>query len=402
MPGVWYEPQPHPRQGLTQQPRAPIQGRSSAAVPDVSTPQARALVSRAAAVRRNNPTLSSYSGVDNGCGTTSRPETGAVSSSRPDATSQPPLEHPQLVRYAPVIQRSPDEVQVGVHPDSALVFRGAGFGELLALLDGTQRTGAVQRAAGAAGLRTPQLTCALDALYAAGLLTDRSAAPYRDALAQMRLRLVGAGPVGHQIARLLVASGVGTLYVYDNDPPDLALYPSAGVLPSQAEALRSAFAEADTTVGTLTHWSKPDAAPMDLTVLACDCPEPDRAITDHLLRIDQPHLVVRSWGNGVSVGPLVLAGRTSCLRCADLARSDADPCWPVVLTQLSRLRIESPAPLIAWAASIAVAQALAFLYGELPESAGATLELSWPDFVTRLRRWAAHPRCGCSWLSQTE
>ncbi len=319
-----------------------------------------------------------------------------------EATFQRPLEHPQLVPYAPVIQRSPDEVQVGVHPGSALVFRGAGFRALLALLDGTQRTSAVWREAGAAGLHTPQLTWALDALKAAGLLTDRGAAPYRGALARSRLRLIGAGPVGHQIARVLVASGVGTLYVYDNEPPDLALYPSAGVLTSQADALRSAFAEADTTVGTLTHWSKPDTAPVDLTIVACDRPELDRAITDHLLRLDQPHLVVRSWGNGVSVGPLVLAGRTSCLRCADLARSDADPHWPVVLAQLSRLRIESPPALIAWAASIAAAQALAFLYEELPESAGATLELSWPDFVTRLRRWAAHPRCGCSWLSQTE
>ncbi len=325
-----------------------------------------------------------------------------MSSSRPEATSQPPLGHPQLVAYAPVIQRSLDEFQVGVHPDSALVFRGAGFGALLALLDGRQRTSAVRHAAGAAGLSTPQLSWALDALNAARLLTDRGAAPYRDALARLRLRLIGAGPVGQQIARVLVASGVGTLYVYDNEPPDLALYPSAGVLTSQAEALRSAYAEADTTIGILTHWSKPDTTPTDLTIVACDRPEPDRAITDHLLRVDQPHLVVRSWGNGVSVGPLVLAGRTSCLRCADLARSDADPHWPVVLAQLSRLRIESPPALIAWAASIAATQALAFLYGELPESAGATLELSWPDFVTRLRRWVAHPRCGCSWLNQTE
>ena len=166
----------------------------------------------------------------------------------------------------------------------------------------------------------------------------------------MQLRLIGAGPVGYQIARVLVASGLGTLYVYDNEPPDLALYPSAGVLTSQAEALRSALAEAGTTISTLSHWSKPEAAPLDLTIVACDRPELDRVITDHLLRIDQPHLVVRCWGNGVSVGPLVLAGQTSCLRCADLARSDADPQWPVVLTQLSRLRIESPPALLAWAA----------------------------------------------------
>src|SRR5215207_6334623 len=325
-----------------------------------------------------------------------------MNSSRSQVCSQPPVQHPRLVPYAPVIQRSSDEVQVGVHPDTALVFRGEGFGALLALLDGTQSISAVRRRARAAGLTTPQLTWALDALNAAGLLTDRSASPYRDALAPLRLRLIGAGSVGNQIARVLVASGLGTLYVYDSEPPDLALYPAAGVLTSQAEALRSAFAEADTTVGILSHWSKPDAAPVDLTIVAWDRPELDRVITDHLLRSDQPHLVVRCWGNGVSVGPLVLAGRTSCLRCADLARSEADPHWPVVLAQLSRLRIESPPALISWAASIAAAQALAFLHGEMPESAGATLELSWPDLVTRLRRWAAHPRCGCGWLSQTE
>ena len=114
-------------------------------------------------------------------------------------------------------------------------------------------------------------------------------------------------------------------------------------------------------------------------------------ITDHLLRNDQPHLVVRCRGKGVSVGPLVLAGQTSCLRCADLARSDADPQWPTALRQLSRLRIVCPPVLLAWAASVAAAQALGYLHGEVPEVAGATLELGWPDFVTRLRRWAVIP-----------
>ena len=49
--------------------------------------------------------------------------------------------------------------------------------------------------------------------------------------------------------------------VYDNEPPDPALCPSAGVLTYRAEALRSALAEADTTISTLSHWSKPEAAP---------------------------------------------------------------------------------------------------------------------------------------------
>ena len=57
-----------------------------------------------------------------------------------------------------------------------------------------------------------------------------------------------------------------------------------------------------------------------------------------------------------------------------------------------------PPVLLAWAASVAAAQALGYLHGEVPEAAGATLELGWPDFVTRLRRWAVHPNCGCGWL----
>jgi hypothetical protein len=347
------------------------------------------------------PDRAGISAVDSALAVACCPETGSVSQPTSRTTSQP-LKHPQLVPYAPVIQRATDEVQVGIDPDTALVFRGEGFGALLARLDGSQPISGVRSAARAAGLTASQVTSALDALGGAGLLIDRGVPPYSDGLARLKVRLIGAGPVGNQIARVLVASGLGTLYVYDDEPPDLSLYPAAGVLTSRAEALRSAFAAAGTTISTLSHWSKPEAAPLDFTIVACDRPELDRVITDHLLRSDQPHLVLRCWGNGVSVGPLVLAGQTSCLRCTDLARSDADPQWPVVLGQLSRLHLEAPPALCAWAASVAATQALAFLHGDLPECAGATLELSWPNFVTRLRRWPAHPSCGCGWLSHTE
>ena len=324
-----------------------------------------------------------------------------MNSGRARSSASPPLRHPQLLPYAPVLQRATDELQVGIDPDAALVFRGPGYGALLDCLDGSQPISAVRRGAHAAGLTTAQVREALDALAAAGLLAERGATPYANSLSGRTVRLIGAGPVGHQLARLLVASGLGTLYVYDNEPPDLESYPTAGVLASRSEALRAALADTGTTVSPLSHWSKPEAA-MDLTIVACDQPELDRVITDHLVRNDQPHLVVRCRGKGVSVGPLVLAGQTSCLRCADLARSDADPQWPTALRQLSRLRIVCPPVLLAWAASVAAAQALGYLHGEVPEVAGATLELGWPDFVTRLRRWAVHPNCGCGWLSQTQ
>jgi hypothetical protein len=325
-----------------------------------------------------------------------------MSSSQSRSASHARLEHPQLAPHAPVIERAVDEVQVGIDPATALVFRGPGFGRLLKLLNGCRPTSAVKRSGLAAGLTIDQVTGALEALAAAGLLTERGSVPYQDSLASLQVRLIGAGAVGYQLARLLLASGLETLYVYDDEPPDLAWYPAAGVLSSRSEALRSALADAGARISTLSHWSKPETAQLDLTVVACDRPEPDRVITDHLVRNDQPHLLLRCWGNGVSVGPLVVSGQTSCVRCADLSRSDADPQWPAVLRQLSRLQIDTPPVLLAWAASVAAAQTLAFLNGELPESAGSTVELSWPDLVTRLRRWPAHPSCGCGWLSHTE
>jgi hypothetical protein len=334
-------------------------------------------------------------------------QTGPVNYLQSTSTSPARLEHPQLAPYAPVIQRATDEVQVGIDPDTALVFRGPGFSTLLNLLDGSIPTSAIQRGGGAAGLTSDQVTGALEALAAAGLLRESGSAPYTDSTSP-RVRLIGAGAVGYQLARLLLASGLGSLYVYDNEPPNLALYSAAGVLPSRAEALRSALADVGSIVSsgqrisTLSHWSKPETTPLDLTIVATDRPEPDRVITEHLVRNDEPHLVVRCWGNGVSVGPLVVPGRTSCMRCADLSRSDADPLWPVVLRQLSRLQIDTPPTLLAWAASVAAAQSLAFLHGELPESAGSTLELNWPHLITRLRRWPAHRNCGCSWLRHTE
>ncbi len=165
------------------------------------------------------------------------------------------------------------------------------------------------------------------------------------------------------------------LFVFDNQPPEVDLYPTAGVLADRAAALAADLA-GPVRVVPLAHWSKPETLSVDLTVVVADGPEVDRVITDHLLRHDQPHLLVRSLGDAAWVGPLVIPGRTSCVRCADLTRRDADPDWPIVLAQLGRLRLPVPGLLTGWAASVAAAQALAFLGGRVPEAAGATLELT--------------------------
>ena len=172
--------------------------------------------------------------------------------------------------------------------------------------------------------------------------------------------------------------------------------------PDQAAALAAVVGTGAARVLPLDHWSKPETLAVHLTVVVAEGPEVDRVVTDHLLRLDQPHLLVRSLGDAVWVGPLVLPGRTPCLRCTDLTRTDADPGWPTVLAQLARLRLRLPALLTGWAASVTATQALAFLDGGRPETTGATLELTAADLRTELRTWPSHAECGCRWQLSTE
>jgi len=305
-----------------------------------------------------------------------------------------PLAWVKLAPHAPVIRRTATEFQVGLDPRTALVFDGWGFGVVLDALDGQHSADALRALGQASGLTGQQLTWTVSRLRDAGLLV----APRDPDVTTRRVRLIGAGPVGAHVAGHLAATGV-ELHIYDDDPPDPMLYPAAGALARRSDALCAAIA---TPAQPVSHWSKPETVPMDLTVICLEGPEVDRVITDHLVRSDQPHLLVRSSGDGVCVGPLVLPGLTSCVQCADLARRDADPHWPIVLAQLSRLRLSPPPMLLSWAASVAAVQALCFLRGGAPETVGSTLELSATDLITRMRTWPAHAECGCGWMSPTE
>ncbi len=133
----------------------------------------------------------------------------------------------------------------------------------------------------------------------------------------------------------------------------------------------------------------------ELVIVAVDVAEPDRTLTDALFRSGQPHLVVRLEPDRAVVGPLVMPGRSPCVRCQDLNRCRLDDAWPHLLAQLCRETVTPEPTLLAWAASTAVVQVRAWLAGGAPEATGSTLELGLADFRLHSRTWPAHPRCGC-------
>ncbi len=102
-----------------------------------------------------------------------------------------------------------------------------------------------------------------------------------------------------------------------------------------------------------------------------------------------------------AVGPLVVPGRTACLSCVDMARTDRDPAWPLILAQACGRTPHPPACAAVLAAAVAAqaaAQALAFLDRAAAVTAviNGTLELVLPDWQWRRRSWGPHPQCRCS------
>jgi hypothetical protein len=111
-----------------------------------------------------------------------------------------------------------------------------------------------------------------------------------------------------------------------------------------------------------------------------------------------PHLVATVRGETGVVGPFVVPGATSCLRCADLHRRDADPRWPDLAAQLTATEAPPSGATVTCllTAATAAVQVLAYLDGTAaPQAIDATMELRPPDLVPRLRRWSAHGECSC-------
>lgn len=228
-----------------------------------------------------------------------------------------------------------------------------------------------------------------------GLAADASPI---DPLPRARIRLLGSGTLARAVAEALLEGGCAELLIFDRDPPVPGLY--AGIAAAEGgRALQRWLTRRETgqAVRTLTHWSKPEHVHPDLTVVAGACREPDRAVLDRLVHDDQPHLLIRPHGEGAVVGPLVEPGRSPCLRCLDVVRTELDPGWPRQLAQLCR-QVQHPDPIWSrWAAAVAVRAIWTCLAGRDGDLAGRTIEFD--PWIGRpvTRQWPRNPDCGCGW-----
>jgi bacteriocin biosynthesis cyclodehydratase domain-containing protein len=320
------------------------------------------------------------------------------------------------------VWRDRDTLQIGIDSRRAVALTGmAGAAWVIGLLDGSRDRAQVVQTAADRGIPAETTERVLALLATAGALDDFPAGTLRLLSPPLRARLAtelaaaslahrdgdggartlarrltaqvrihGAGTVGNGIASLLASSGIGQ--VTNADPPE---HPQKSrSTPDGPGTLRPGVPQAG--IGGPGK-APPSAALPDLAILVGRHLMELRA---SLMRDQVPHLAVSADEAIGVVGPLVIPGRTACLRCLDLTRAERDPAWPLILAQLEG-REPNPcacdAPLAAAVAAQAAAQVLAFIDRAVAADpvANGTLELVLPGWQWRRRTWPRHPGCSC-------
>jgi hypothetical protein len=275
----------------------------------------------------------------------------------------------------PVLSRPDDTVQVGwdprravvVHPPPGLPARI--LAELLRALQSVATIAELQTLAADHGADPSAVTALVNHLFGTGVVTVSARHDTRTA----SIRVHGSGPLSDLLIASLRCSGV-----------------------------------------RISHSSRTHAGTggADLAVLTDYLVADPRVVRD-LHDAGVPHLPVRVRDGTGLVGPLVIPGITSCLRCADLHRSDRDAAWPAIAAQLCRTVGTADRAIVLATAALAlnevdrVVRAVRGGGGPragpdtrpaapgLPATLDTTLEFDLAKGAIAARRWSRHPRCTC-------
>lgn len=293
----------------------------------------------------------------------------------------------------PVLSRPDGAVQIGWDPRRAVLVRPptgltpGGLASLLRALAAPHPADSVRRLAAVRGLAdVSAVDGLLTELVTAGVL--RREDDGRPDARALSIRVHGCGPLSELLVDGLRCSGARV---------------------------------GQTSAGNATG----DAVGVDLVVLA-DALAPDPRLVRDLQGAGVPHLLVRVRDGIGLVGPLVIPGRTTCLTCADLYRTDRDPAWPALAVQLRDVVGTADRPTLLATAALALAQLQQVMAAVRAEGGGAagggsesrgapptsamappparvpppatldtTLEIDVAAHTIRARRWVRHPLCGC-------
>jgi bacteriocin biosynthesis cyclodehydratase domain-containing protein len=211
----------------------------------------------------------------------------------------------------------------------------------------------------------------------------------------------GDGRIGIGVATGLAAAGVGWVHLATSGrvcADDCGNgYRDSDIDRDRAKVAANVLRESAPAVRT----DRLPAARTPTLVILADSPAVAPDLAQGLYTSGIPHLLTYPRGAVGVVGPLVLPGWTSCLRCLDLHRTDRDPRWPRLAAQLAGRPQPTPLSVAAAIVAAAVAQALLVIDGKQPGlPPDSAVDIDPEQLTTERRVWARHPACACRAINQ--
>lgn len=264
-----------------------------------------------------------------------------------------------------VLSRPDGRLQLGWTPGRAVLLTlpvgvdPRAVKSILRKMDGSRSRATILWEASTRGISTSVTEKLLEQLTDSGFV-------HTAARRTVSVRIHGVGPLSDAVERALVTGGVST---------------------------RRSRGYRNTDV--VRTWNE------QLVVLADDVVTDPRLVSD-LVRCGLPHLSVRIRdGNGV-IGPLVVPGQSSCLRCADIIRSELDPHWLHLSAQLLGSAGHAESAMIHASVALALAEidsAISETAATYAASLSSTLEIALRPYRITTRRWPRQISCSCQYLA---
>ena len=248
----------------------------------------------------------------------------------------------QLDPRLPLVWRTPTSLQLGIDAPPVLLDEVSNADErmIAALVAGVSRSGLdmIARAAGA-------LEGDVDAL----LQTVSPALKGETPIGSKAITISGGGPTADRLTEILLKSGARL--AADDGETGLAVIVAHFVI------------------------------------------EPE--LYGYWLRRDIPHLPVVYGDTALRVGPFIEPGAGPCLYCLERWRTDADPAWPTIASQLWGKGSTAESALAAGEAAALAARLVLRRRDSGPDAIATSVELDVATGTTVTRRWSPHPECGC-------
>jgi hypothetical protein len=139
----------------------------------------------------------------------------------------------------------------------------------------------------------------------------------------------------------------------------------------------------------------------DATLLVLtDAREPKRSASDEAMRTGLPHVWAYLRDLVGVVGPFVIPGTSSCLRCVDAIRHELDPTWVFALSAAPPAAPPSDPVFAAVVAAWVAQDVVAWASGYPPRTLDAVIEIPYVAGPLERRTRPPHPQCGCGWSTQ--